>query len=69
MGRLKRSQLQEALDIQQKKRGPIGKILVELGYVSDGDLALALASQSGMGTVELAKLDIPAEVIAMSISR
>ncbi len=64
MGRLKRSQLQEALDIQAKKRGPIGKILVELGYVSDGDLALALASQSGMGTVELAKLDIPAEVIA-----
>jgi type IV pilus assembly protein PilB len=64
MGRLKRSQLQEALDIQKQKRGPIGKILVELGYVSDSDLALALASQSGMGTVELAKLDIPAEVIA-----
>ncbi len=64
MGRLRRSQLQEALDIQKQKRGPIGKILVELGYISDGDLALALASQSGMGTVELAKLDISAEVIA-----
>ncbi len=69
MGKLKRSQLQEALDIQKQKRGPIGKILVELGYVSDGDLALALASQSGMGTIELAKMDIPAEVIAMVSSQ
>src|SRR5262245_34429076 len=69
MGKLKRSQLQEALDIQKQKRGPIGKILVELGYVSDGDLALALASQSGMGTIELGKLDIPAEVIALMSSQ
>jgi type IV pilus assembly protein PilB len=69
MGKLKRSQLQEALDIQKEKRGPIGKILVELGYISDQDLALALASQSGMGTVELGKLDIPAEVIAMMSSQ
>ena len=64
MGRLKRTQLQEALDIQKQKRGPSGKILVELGYISDADLNLALASQNGMGTIELAKLDIPPEVIA-----
>ncbi len=65
MGKLKRPQLQEALDIQKQKRGPIGKILVELGYINEQDLALSLASQSGMGTVELGKLDIPAEVIAV----
>jgi type IV pilus assembly protein PilB len=69
MGKLKRSQVHEALDIQKQKRGPIGKILVELGYITDQDLALALASQSGMGTVELGKVDIAAEAIATMTSQ
>ncbi len=65
MGKLKRPQVHEALEIQKQKRGPIGKILVELGYISDEDLALALASQSGMGTIELGKMDIAPEVIGL----
>jgi type IV pilus assembly protein PilB len=69
MGKLKRSQVHEALDIQKQKRGPVGKSLVELGYITDQDLALALASQSGMGTVELGKVDIAAEAIATMTSQ
>jgi len=69
MGKLKRTQVHEALDIQKQKRGPIGKILVELGYISEQDLALALASQNGMGTVELGKVDIPADAIATMSSQ
>ncbi len=65
MGKLKRSQVQEALDIQKKQRGPIGAILVELGYISEEDLTLALAAQNGMERVELGKLDIGPEVIAL----
>jgi len=69
MGKLKRSQVQEALDIQKKQRGPIGAILVELGYISEEDLTLALAAQNGMERVELGKLDIGPEVIALVTSQ
>jgi len=65
MNKLRRQQVHEALDIQKQKRGPLGKILVELGYITDEDLSLALAAQSGMGTVELGKVDIPPEVVAV----
>jgi len=68
MGKLRRSQVVEALDIQKQKRGPLGQILVELGYVTEEDLNIALAAQTGMGTVELGKMDIPAEVIAVMSS-
>lgn len=64
IGKLRRSQLNEALDIQKQRRGPIGKILVELGFIKEDDLMMALAAQSGMQSVDLAKVDIPAEVIA-----
>src|SRR3972149_965712 len=65
MGKLRRTQVHEALDIQKQKRGPLGQILVELGYVTEEDLNIALAAQSGMGTVELAKLDVPPEVVGV----
>jgi type IV pilus assembly protein PilB len=64
MGKLRRTQVNEALEIQKQRRGPIGKILVQLGYITDEDLTLALAAQSGMASIELAKVDVPAEVIA-----
>ncbi len=41
MGKLRRSQVHEALEIQKEKRGPIGSILVELGHVTEEDLNLA----------------------------
>jgi len=69
MGKLRRGQVEEALDIQKEKRGPIGKILVELGYITSDDLNLALASQSGMASISLGKLDIPAEVVATMTSQ
>ncbi len=64
-GKLRRTQVHEALDIQKQKRGPLGQILVELGYITEDELNIALAAQSGIGTVELGKMDIPAEVIAV----
>ncbi|MFH1111171.1 MAG: ATPase, T2SS/T4P/T4SS family [Planctomycetota bacterium] len=65
MGKLRRTQVHEALDIQKQKRGPLGQILVELGYVTEEELNIALAAQSGMGTVDLGKLDVPPEVVAV----
>lgn len=64
MGKLRRSQVHEALDIQKTQRGPLGAILVELGYIKDEDLNRALAAQSGIELIDLAKVDVPADVIA-----
>ncbi len=64
MGKLRRSQVHEALEIQKDRRGPIGGILVELGHITEEDLNRALAAQSGMEVVDLSKLDVPPEVVA-----
>jgi len=65
MGKLRRSQVHEALEIQQEKRGPIGQILVQLGYITKDDLDVAMAAQSGMELVDLTKVDVSPEVIAL----
>lgn len=65
MGKLRRNQVEEALEIQKEKRGPIGKILVELGHITEEDLNVALAAQSGMETIDLSKIDVPPEVITL----
>ncbi len=65
MGKLRRQEVQQALDIQKERRGPLGKILVELGHINEEDLQVALAAQCGMEMVDLAKLDASPEAIAM----
>jgi type IV pilus assembly protein PilB len=69
MGKLRRSQVHEALEIQKEKRGPLGSILVELGHIAEDDLNLALAAQSGMEAVDLGKMDIAPEVIGIVSSQ
>ena len=69
MGLLRRGQVEEALEIQKERRGPIGAILVELVYITNADLSIALAAQSGMSMIELATLDIADEVIKMMSSQ
>ncbi len=46
--------IQEALQMQRKQGGLLGKILVTLGYVAEDEVLLALATQQG---VEIADLD------------
>ena len=69
MGKLRRSHVHEALEIQKDRRGPIGKILVELGHITEEDLTLALGAQCGMEAVELGKMDIPPEVVSLMTSQ
>ena len=45
MGRIRRADVLEALEIQKQRGGPLGSILVELGHVNDEELNLALAAQ------------------------
>ena len=63
MGKVTREQVHEALDVQRQNGGPLGQILIDLGYIEDKDRTLALAYQAGMEYVELTSLDIPEDVI------
>ncbi len=65
MGKITRTQVGEALEMQKKSPGPIGQILDELGYVNQADVQLALAAQVGMEPVDLGKYDVPREIVAM----
>jgi len=69
MGKLRRAQVEEALEIQKKQRGPVGAILVELGYINEDDLNRALAAQSGMQMINLGKMDVPVEVAGIMSSQ
>ena len=63
MDKITRDQVQEALEVQKEKRGPLGQILVDLGHINDATLTLALAFQAGMEYVNLQGIEVPEEVI------
>lgn len=46
MGKLKRSQVEEALSLQSKEHKLIGEIFVALGYVKQEDVNMALDFQA-----------------------
>lgn len=56
-------QIQEALEIQKDKGGAIGRILVELGYVTEEEILFALGAQWDMEIVNLDEISIPPEII------
>jgi type IV pilus assembly protein PilB len=64
MGKLTKEQADEALEIQRQKRGPLGQILIDLGYITDQDLVLALAAQVGMDILEVDRLEVADDIIA-----
>ena len=65
MGKVNRKQVHEGLAVQKSKRGPIGQILIDLGYIEDPDLQFALAAQIGMEPVDLEAMDVGDDVIKM----
>jgi type IV pilus assembly protein PilB len=65
MGKVTREQVVEALEFQ-KSRGkgvPLGRILIDLGYVKEGDVNIALAAQRGFEMIDLKGIDIPKEAV------
>jgi len=65
MGKATRDQIHEALEVQKEKRGPLGQILVDLGYIDEKTRTLALAYQAGMEFVELKSIEIPEDIIKL----
>ncbi|MFH1998232.1 MAG: ATPase, T2SS/T4P/T4SS family [Planctomycetota bacterium] len=63
MGFISDQQLQEALRMQKDSGGPLGQSLVALGHLTPEQLAAGLGLQSGMDTVDLESIDIPAEAV------
>ena len=57
------TQIQQALSVQKEKGGAIGKIFVELGWVSDAEVLCALGEQFGMDSVNLDEYEISSEII------
>ena len=48
--------VQEALSVQRKEGGQIGRILVRLGHVDEATLMAALGRQAGFETVDLSRV-------------
>ncbi|MBK8179381.1 MAG: Flp pilus assembly complex ATPase component TadA [Planctomycetes bacterium] len=64
-GLVKESQIQEALALQRKHGGLIGQLLIQLGAVGSADVALALAEQAGLETVDLSRIQPAREALAL----
>ena len=64
MDKVTRDQVTQASEVQKERGGPIGQILVDLGYVDDNTRNLALGFQAGMEYVDLSSADVPPDVIA-----
>jgi len=63
MNKVTREQVVEALEFQKKKGGALGRILIDLGYIKEVDLNVALAAQRGYELVSLDGKQITPEMI------
>src|SRR2546421_2304899 len=63
MGKVTREQVVEALTFQKRKGGALGRILIDLGYVKEVDLNIALAAQKGYEMVSLEGRQISPDAI------
>jgi general secretion pathway protein E len=65
-GLLPEDDLQKALALQRERKGRLGKILMDLGYVSQQDLQTVLSEQLGIPRVDPAELqEVPMEAAGL----
>src|SRR5919204_3032044 len=64
-GVIDEEKLTAALSDQRAFGGKLGRTLVDLGYVTEEQLVHALATQLGLSTIDLAKVDIPPEALSL----
>jgi general secretion pathway protein E len=68
-GLLPEDDLQKALVLQRERKGRLGKILLDLGYVSPQDLQSVLSEQLGIPLVDPAELqEVPVEAATLPSS-
>ncbi|HCJ66706.1 MAG TPA: type II secretion system protein GspE, partial [Elusimicrobia bacterium] len=64
LGIISREQLQQALEVQRQTGGKLGRILIQLGFVTEEVLLYFLGKQAGVSYVSLADYGkIPEEIV------
>ncbi|RKY39211.1 MAG: hypothetical protein DRP75_02745 [Candidatus Omnitrophota bacterium] len=58
-------QLNKALKIQEKEGGLLGQILLRLGYVTEEDIVICLATQFGYPYLPLGNCEIEPEIVQL----
>jgi type IV pilus assembly protein PilB len=61
-GLITKEHVQEGLSEQQKSGGMLGENLVKLGYITEMDIASALATQFGLPYIDVTRYNISKEV-------
>lgn len=64
-GVITREQLQEALRIQQERKGFLGKILIEQGWITDTQLCRAISKSLDVNCVSIDNLLVSEDIIRM----
>ena len=64
-GLIAQEQLDEAMGIAQQRGRSLGRVLIELGYVTEGGLVAILAEQLGLEFMDLADASLDASAIAL----
>jgi len=62
-GLINDKQLQEALENQRETKRLLGQVLIDLAFVKEADVIMAIGEQSGMPSINLDRLEIPGDVI------
>lgn len=62
-GLINHVQLEEALDEQKQSNKPLGRVLVDMGFLSEESVVKALGMQTGMEILDIKNIEIPKEVI------
>ncbi len=64
-GLITEEQLKKALDEQKKRGGKVGEVLVDLGFVSEHDMATFLGRQLNLPYIEIEKQLVDTDIVGM----
>ena len=64
-GLINEKQLEEALALQKKQKGLVGEILIQLGYIEEIDVVVALIMQCGIPYIAVNKYNLDKEVLKL----
>ena len=65
---VREGQIQEALEAQREQGGLVGQCLVTLGHCTSADVAMGLAEQAGLETVDLESVEPTAEALEKALT-
>jgi type IV pilus assembly protein PilB len=65
MSHITKQQLAEAMDVQKDRGGKLGQVLVDMGFITEGEMLKALSTKFVIPMVDLNKTEISENVIKM----